>query len=85
MSTTLNQDIAKTFQNVDKGDSLIAIDVPRGTPALVINSALPKDNNNYPHEHEVLLGKNLNFEVKGTTTVNQGDRSYKMISLKVVK
>ena len=57
-STSLNENIAKTFMEDKKNAIMLEIRVPKGTPSLYVG-----DNGAYEFEAELLLGRNLNYKV----------------------
>ena len=57
-STSLNENIAKTFMEDKENAIMLEIRVPKGTPSLYVG-----DNSAYEFEAEFLLGRNLSFKV----------------------
>ncbi len=57
-STSLNENIAKTFMEDKENAIMLEIRVPKRTPSLYIG-----DNGAYEFEAELLLGRNLNYKV----------------------
>ena len=57
-STSLNENIAKTFMEDKENAIMLEIRVPKGTPSLYVG-----DNSAYEFEAEFLLGRDLSFKV----------------------
>lgn len=57
-STSLNENIAKTFMEDKENAIMLEIRVPEGTPSLYVG-----DNSAYEFEAEFLLGRDLSFKV----------------------
>lgn len=57
-STSLNENIAKTFFNDKATPIMLEINVPKGTPSIYVGT-----NTDYDFEAELLLGRNLKYKV----------------------
>ena len=82
-SATIDRYLAINYTSLDLAPGItLEITVPAGTPVAPV-SILP--DSPYPKDYEVLLPRDYDYVIKGTTVIDTGSRYHQVVQVELQK